>query len=259
MNKAILPVVIIVLFGNAATAAIISDGLVSYWAADGNATNQTNSSFNGVFDGSYTSGVNGQAFLFNGTNSVNVPDSSLWSMNGDLTWSMWVRFDVLPYQSGNHRDIQTFLSHDVGSGNNNKWFLSNWDGDLLIHANPPTTFVAFGQPSWQTAQWYHIAITKSGFSYSAYINGNLLNTTTNPYVYPDPATSLRFGFAERDGNQNHALIGAMDDIAYYRRALTSSEVAQLAGISSTIPEPSTLFLVGIGLGTLFVRPRTHTR
>ena len=50
----------------------------------------------------------------------------------------------------------------------------------------------------------------------------------------------------------------MDDVRIYNRALSASDVGELY-LRETIPEPSTLMLLGLALGSLgLIRRRTRT-
>lgn len=90
--------------------------LVAWWPGDGNANDlaggRHGTSMNGA---TFGPGLVAQAFSFNGSSWVEVPDDPVWTLGArDFTIDLWANFNGL---SG--RD--PLISHDDGGGGQNKW------------------------------------------------------------------------------------------------------------------------------------------
>jgi len=74
--------------------------------------------------------------------------------------------------------------------------------------------------------WYHLGFTYSGTTFTAYINGSSIGTTT---FTRQPPTSLHYGLCSIDGtNMGTSAYGSgkMGNFMFYNRALSATEVSQ---------------------------------
>jgi uncharacterized repeat protein (TIGR01451 family) len=212
--------------------------LVAWWPGDGNA--------NDILGGRHGTPANGaafgpghvaQAFSFNGASWVEVPDDPIWTSGAnDFTIDLWVNFNGL---SG--RD--PFIGHDDGSGEQNKWiFWYDAAGHdklggvpaLRFHINSPhpspvpfphDTVVAPWNP--MLGRWYHVAVTRSGNTYTLYIDGSQAATDTSAFSIPDPGVPLTIGRAE-----GFTLNGSVDEVEIHSRALSAQEIFQVFAAGS---------------------------
>ncbi|MBI3651403.1 MAG: hypothetical protein HY231_10325, partial [Acidobacteria bacterium] len=187
-------------------------GLISWWAGEGDANDQVGSN-PGVINGGITfvPGKVGQAFNLNGSNSfIQLPRINL---GATFTTEFW----VMPREV---RDGQNLIADDYNSGNFgalyfNSSYLAYWQGGRLRAATPTGSMSA--------NQWSHIALTHDGQVTRIYINGTLL-AMSEPYstTYNN---SLRIGWAT--SQHLYILNGLLDEISFYNRALTDTEVAAI--------------------------------
>jgi hypothetical protein len=101
------------------------------------------------------------------------------------------------------------------------------------------------------ATWHHLAYRGNGSTYEVFIDGS--NAGTSSIAYDGTILTHSHLFIGRQANE--AWNGVMDDFRVYSRALSDSDIQQLA---SGIPEPTsgTLVLFGMAvLVTLRRRPR----
>jgi hypothetical protein len=74
-------------------------GLVTYWAADGNALDSSGNGHNGTLQNGagFGPGIVGQAFALNGVNQyVSVPASTDWAFgSGPFTVALWANFNAI--------------------------------------------------------------------------------------------------------------------------------------------------------------------
>ena len=95
--------------------------------------------------------------------------------------------------------------------------------------------------------WTHVGITRSSEIYSFFLNGTLINQTTD--ILPNLPTTTGWQLAGR----SHDFYGLIDEIRMTDAALSPSEFLNANGGPSNLPEPSSIViwgLLGIGTATL---------
>lgn len=214
-------------------------GLVGYWTFNegGGATafDYSGYSHNGVWNGTgpnhyETSFNNTPAGKFNGLNDyIRVPSDSLLN-SSSLTISLWIKASEItghnyilekgsPSQFGislengkNHGELEFFLDDDRTCNNKTKSF----EGEIIL----------------KTDIWNFIAFTFDEPSdvLKIYVNGQL----DKQYVYtgcvPINTGDLLIG-RKVEGSQGYEYGGYMDNISFYNRALSDSEILSLYNTS----------------------------
>jgi Concanavalin A-like lectin/glucanases superfamily/Immunoglobulin I-set domain len=221
-------------------------GLISWWAADGDATD-LNSLNNGTLQGgaSFTSGEVGGAFSFaNGTGYVSVPDSPSLNLAGDFTIELWANFTSLT-------GSRALMAKDNGPGQNNKWIYWLTGGQLQFLIGTGSSSVTLGSGTFSPAlnTWHHLAVTRSGSLFSFYMDGTLISTGSSSTPIPTITAPLTIGQAE-GGN---FMGGLEDEVTIYSRALSLVEIetiyregsagkcgTPLAPFFVTQPQPQTM-------------------
>jgi hypothetical protein len=200
-------------------------GMVSWWPGDGDADDIVDGNHGMEMNGvTYAPGMVGQAFSFDGSSYVSVPDNESLTLGDAFTIDLWVNFD---YVSGR----LPFIGHDEGGGTTNKWIF--WY-DSSGHRPPYGPALRFhlvsvspyhhGDPvvyPWNPtpSEWYHVAVTKSGSIYTLYIDGNQVITETYNQPIPDVNYPLTIGRAEA-----FRFPGLIDEVEIFDRALTEEEI-----------------------------------
>jgi hypothetical protein len=188
----------------------------------------------------FADGKVGQAFSFDGVDAfVEVPDNALWTFGDDpFTIDLWVNFREVPNRA-------PFVDHNEGPFNTNKWVF--WFDNighgiagpaLRFHINSPSLgpldpVIAPWSPN--TGQWYHVAVTRNGSTYTLYIDGVQVATNIDTHTIPDANVPLSIGQSEHQYFFN----GLIDEVEIYRRALTASEIQAIfnAGSAGKCKEP----------------------
>ena len=225
-----------------AQALVIPNGLIGYWTGNGTTADSTPNGNDGTLVGNttYAQGIFGQAFSLDGSGDfVSIPDDDLWSFSGDFTVAVWATFATLPGGSiGNPGS--TFIAHDEGGGNQDKWWLAMGSDQVNFHINGPgLVFLAETTLSPILLDtWYHFAAKREGNLFTIFIDGVAGNSESSSLPITNASTPLTIGWSEISF-YHHGLI---DDVTLYDRALSNSEIAILA----SVPEPSA-FVVVLGL------------
>jgi Concanavalin A-like lectin/glucanases superfamily len=211
-----------------------TNGLIAYYPFDGNGNDASGNGRNLTINGcGFTNGIRGQALNFTNGRGVakyatnpelrtNNFSFSLWFnpttlsrgypewmyLVGGIEPSSWLRLGVNAPSStiyNNHKE----LDFGYGGGATAGWFLSS----TSTNSNSMTANV-----------WNHIVATAQGTNEVAiYVNGRLLNKYTNNPPITIDQNSFHFG----DDNNQYPVLGQMDQIRLYNRALTSDEVLAL--------------------------------
>lgn len=232
-------------------------GLISWWPGDTNGADIFSTN-NGTLFGGATAGnpgVDGGAFVFDGTNGYfAVPDApALHPTN--LTITGWVRSDNLNATANGgypgqqyivfHQNIEfsNFEGFDfakdrrtngVPGGTNDTWCFE------VTSTEGVNTFVE-SQTFVHTNVWYHFAGMRDATNIYLYINGVLEAQT--PVNFQNTYGPYPLYFADTgESYYDPKFCGALDEIALYDRALSSNEVYALyaAGHSGMAKSPVAL-------------------
>jgi hypothetical protein len=223
---------ILVSFGSfavAQTCVQLPEGLVSWWPGEGNADDIQGGN-SGTLQGGVTfpHGEVDHAFDFDGsTGYVQVLQNSLWEFGStDFTVDFWINFRT-PNTSEtlDSPDVFDIIGVDEGEGQTNKWVVRFGGGVLTLHINdngtgPGPVFLAQAPFSPNLGQWYFIAVTRSGNTFTTYIDGQAAATQTEAITIPSINAPLTWGLVEAGRYLN----GLMDEVEIYNRALTASEI-----------------------------------
>lgn len=206
----------------------IPTGMVAWWPGDGHPLDWIGTN-HGVLQqtASYAQGKVGQAFALNGsTDFVEVPNSSLWAFGtSDFTIELWAYFSAF----GGDR---AFVGNDNGGGQQNKWIFWLNDSQLRFYqltANTSADNVGTANFAPITNQWYHLAVTRVGSTFTFYING--AGVSTNSSTMSVPATTAPLTIGASEGAM--FFCGLLDEIRIYKRGLSASEVLGIYTSGST--------------------------
>lgn len=240
-------VALVLAFGFAPNA---NAALIGNWTGDGNANDSVAGRNGTLVNGTgFDSGKFGQAFRLDGTDDfVSVPDDNAWTFGGDFTLALWVNFDTIrPGGLGGLPNV--FIGHDQGGGPQPKWvFVQDGGGQMAFHIHDGVNqvFLTAPTPFFPVVDnWHHVAMTRSGNTYSFFADGTSLGSAVSALGLANASASLTFGQAEGLG----FLDGRLDDLRIYDSALSPSE------ISALIPEPGAISLLVIGASFLIRRRR----
>jgi len=225
--------------GKCRSCASPPSGMVSWWGGDNNAMDMVGTN-NGTLSGAtYDLGIVGEAFSFDGVDDyVSISDADFRS-NAARTMAFWVNTsdEGVPivfentgplkgalFGRGNHVDQHLHLG--IASGKQTlEWYESGH------HSIQGTSNIADGN-------WHHLVFVSDGAgTASLYVDAVLENS--GPFFHTSGTTSTRFGSQyEGNGSYKYFFNGLIDEVEFFSRALTASEIAAIynagsAGVCTT--------------------------
>lgn len=210
--------------------AQLSSGLVGNFTLDGNLTNSgsasmTAASFNTSF-GTNIGGAANKALQFAGTTAsyASITDNGNLDFSGDFSFSFGIYLSSTSVNQG-------FYDNGLNYGGLGIWFFSS-DNTLRLNFKNASIGAVGVLP---VNQWKAVCAVRSGSTMLLYVNGVQVASGTEGTTaisYPNPPVLGQMYYAATGGNYNPIANGSkMDELRVYNRALSASEVAQLAGIT----------------------------
>lgn len=185
--------------------------LLLHFDGDNNSTAFKDSSVNNVLTTAFgnasistiQSKYGGSSGYFDGTGDyLEISHNDILYLNSDFTIEFWVY--SLAWSS-----INSILSKRL---TDNEYVVTITSGGLNYSiwnsSNTYTNIISTGSLSLNT--WYHIAITKSGTTYRAFIDGVLSQTTINSTLHAEKNVPLQIGGHSEYTNRYHN--GYIDDL-----------------------------------------------
>lgn len=181
----------------------------------------------------FVQGKIGKAAKFNGSNYLEIPDSSSLDIGPAFTFSAWLKpantdMDFIPIISKLGSGIDpNYASYDFYLDNNDNASIKLWYPDqserLWWGGKDNATVLS--------EKWQYVVATFDGVDkISIYVDGVLKETIKEKVYVPYGTGSLRIGWM--DWNGGHFYEGLMDDLKIYNRELTYSEIKRIYDVNS---------------------------
>jgi len=152
---------------------------------------------------------------------VSIPALSESIENSNATLMGWFKLDTYPIQS--HGGIFGFRNYSSnGYGNFFAVILGSPDAEhnnIECMMNSDTANI---EGPFTDSNFYHIAITYNGSSFSSYLNGVLQNTVNTSYVGSGSPLDLFIG--KNAGWEDYFFNGLIDDVSLWNLSLSDSEI-----------------------------------
>jgi hypothetical protein len=182
----------------------------------------------GTISGSVTStplGRFGKAASFDGNGWITVPDSDSLDAETALTMSAWVNF---AYSGGDY--ASGVIAKRGGYNDRTAYTLFFWAQNKLWTDIDYETERLGSSSILELNRWYHVAVVYDGTAGGSqrvrmYIDGALDSVAFEASSsIPDYDSNLEVGRLVNGGN---TMIGLIDEVAVWRRALSAEEIAML--------------------------------
>jgi hypothetical protein len=193
-------------------------GRVSCWAAEGNANDSIGSNHGVLQNGTtFTAGVVGSAFLFDGVDDVvSVAHSASidFAPGAAMSVAFWM-----------DRTSGATIQHMIGKralciDENFNWQMAFDASSFQFGEKPPNGTAVAEKPPIGT--WIHVTGTQAGNEWRFYVNGDLKASAAGK-LGPVNTAAMLMGSA---GPTCQHYGGALDEIQIWSRALTDDQVAQ---------------------------------
>jgi hypothetical protein len=232
MKTKIFLIAALVLTLNAATQAqtlpsyLPTDGLVGWWPFNGNANDESGNGNDGTVNGATLTadrfGAENNAYTFNGTNCITIPDNSVFNTSSG-TWCIWV---FIPSSSGGNG----YTIMDKGSNLTDAIGIQEFQSAPRAGINWGSGGATLGGGNYIIADgnWHFFVMTWSSNSFSINLDAGSIQQTD---VVIGSLFDLNNGLPIRIGCSDspywQSYVGSLDDISIYNRALTQEEITAL--------------------------------
>ena len=242
-----------------------SEGLMLHMPFDGNVNDESGNNNNGTISGdkNYTAdrlGNADKALQFSGNTTVVIPYSQTMAIEDDITMSMWAWFNnssghvvMFPKPGGlTYTSMRPLMTNDgIGfyfraAGQEWEWaYTSSNTGMGMVEVN----------------KWSHITYTNDMDSVKLYVNGVVYAKAKIAYdldydMYTEGDTYIG---SETLGNEFFS--GKLDDIKFYNRALSATEISDLYSLQFPLnsnlegsPNNNIVIKEGTSSANLSIRP-----
>jgi hypothetical protein len=208
--------------------SINTSGLVGYWRLEEGSGSTAKDSSGYGNDGilynnpTWLEGMFGSALSFNGSNYVEIPNSSVFNITEEMSVETWFYAEQNQPTGGSNQIVQRL-----------DW--SNNKGFFLREGNQSNHIVAFyvaNGTHWVSVsysvspgKWYHVVgSVKSNDKIKLYVNGSLV--AEYPFVgniVQETNKNIRIGYEDSGAAFN----GTIDEVKIWNRSLTQDEIKML--------------------------------
>jgi len=229
-----------VLFASAALLVGIATtpahaALIARYSGDNTAIDATGNGHNGTVTGAtYTPGVYGDAFSFDGSGDIVVVPASTELEPPEFSVALWVKAEL-----ENHIRVLIDTTHGAGQAG---WALQiNQANNIsFAHGNGSTFPEIVLAAGLSDGEFHHLAATFDGSTMKLYVDGGTPATLAYTGTPAPSGRDLQIGHSPV---LNRPFQGALDEIRIYNHALSPAEVSRLV----SVPEPATVGLLAIAL------------
>ena len=169
------------------------------------------------------------ALQFNGTigSFVELPEDPLIKPSPAVSFALWVKPESLsgPGSGGKH----IVFTKNNQSSNFEAYQFEIFNGTFwrLNKANATLNNIVLSTSTVVLGQWCHIACTIDNTSLKLYVNGVLEGQTPSTFNGFDYMTGKKVYLAGTNESFNHPFTGALDNLKFWNRVITQTEVTQL--------------------------------
>lgn len=216
--------------------SFLTNGLAAYYPFNGNANDASGNGMDGVVVGATLTadrfGQTNSAYRFNGTSWIQLPDAVLPAAAAELTISAWALADNGPYT-----DAEALIH------------TTSRTGEWQCNISPQVDFAVklqnlasydISSPLITNAWFQIVGAYRQGQSLQLWVNGSLWQSNAIPnsplYVASGSWLNSAIGMYDLPPSPYGGYRGAADDVRFYSRALSDSEVQQLYQYESQ-PQP----------------------
>jgi hypothetical protein len=210
--------------------ASVPSGLVSWWPGEDNADDVAGANNGTLVNGAgFAAGEVGQAFSFDGTSYVSIPDSpSLDTLTTSITIEAWIKV--------NQFSADNYWTAIVTKGDSS-WRLHRYSNGSTISFSTTGLSNAdlAGNKNVNDGQWHHVAGVYDGTNKFLYVDGAL--DVSTPATGSIAQNNYPVCIGENAQQTGRLWNGLIDEVSVYNRALSAAEIQSIynAGSSGKCP------------------------
>ncbi|MDD5275304.1 MAG: LamG domain-containing protein [Methylovulum sp.] len=217
--------------------ADLTTGLAAHYSFDDcTATDNSGNHNNGTITGSLqcVKGADNQALQFDGASYITVPSAATLHPAKEWTMAFWIRvdsyanqFSAIIHKGGAATTCGTNREYTVWLQNNASFLQAVAGGDNANHCQAYFSSKPF-TPS--TGKWLHYVgiIDRSNHVMKIYLNGKLSTLLADQFSsFNSNTADLRIGSTEEINGAFAPFKGSLDDVRFYDRSLTETEIKEL--------------------------------
>ncbi len=208
-------------------------GLVAYYPFNGNADDESGNGHDGTVSGATLTedrfGTANSAYRLYGTGEyievAHTPDLNFGT--GDFSVSFWVN-------TADSNQLQSAFSKGHMPDQGKYWMRINdykSGGELSFRTADgagQATHLITNEASITDGAWHHIVSIRRGSDLELYLDGDPLDSISGDVRNVDSSSPFYIGaFRDASDNIEKVLVGVIDDIFIYNRALTETEIEEL--------------------------------
>ncbi len=221
---------------------VTTGGLIAYYPLNGNARDTSGNSVHGIINEAIPVpdrfGNSVGAMYFDGSNDyIQAPADLL--PTATRTVSAWFYANsldkpVIWAYGGDGGATSIFLALNLSNTNN-----------MVAESHFATYQLSYAYTTPPAQQWYHVVLTIDPAGSKMYLNGNMVasNTSYNDYTVVAGRSLFLGTCIDGNGTQPYSdpavgyFNGALDDVAFYNRALTAEEIDSLYHVAGWAAPP----------------------
>lgn len=231
MNKKLIAGLALLVSGFLSAQVNLSQSLTACYALDGNGTepiNNLTATLSAITPTVDRFNNPSSALAFNGTASsyIELPDNPLLKPTNAFSFSGWIKTSVSVDQyilMTKNPTFSNFESYDL--------HLGNFAGQLRIRAKKGdgsgNSTIITGTNAINPNTWYHFALTMDNNNLNLYTDGNLVASSSTTFQFSYQANKNIILGGSNEPSFNLPFTGAMDNLRFYNRILSASEINQL--------------------------------
>lgn len=221
---------------SALAVADITTDLVGRWSFENNPNDSGPSNNNGTAMGSpsYTNGTNGYALLSTTNKYVDLGSGTGLNVSNQFTVAAWIHW------SGSTLHQNTIISRFTAAPNGMLFNVNDVTGYIRFYVNGVSVITASAIPA---NTWTHVAGVYNGANAIIYVNA--VSSATGAQTGNLVLSGNMLIGARADNVSTYPFTGRLDEVCFFRRALTAAEIGDLRTATLTQPSPLTnIFLFG---------------
>ncbi|HOA52159.1 MAG: LamG domain-containing protein [Thermogutta sp.] len=165
------------------------------------------------------SGISGQALVLKGSDSVMLAEAfdEFFVLSDDYAVEAWVKHD--------QKTPQIYLSKWTGTGMGSAWWMGFFEGCVQWAEYNDQFQVRLKGPDIADGRWHQVVGVRSGKQLSLFVDGELITQRVTPgSPAGHNAAPLKIGGFGAGRRSSWPLVGSIDEVRIYCRALSAQEI-----------------------------------